>query len=340
VQITPKAADTNLLFLLRYAHGSTATTFDKRTAFEEGPTFLDALGTLFEAELDRLLNRGLHTDYRRTEGTEQQLRGQLDMQRQLQRQPPKPTKFECRYDELTHDIVANRAVLYAATLLLGLVADEQVTRQLRAHQQTMRRQVELTPITVADIDALHLDRLAAHYTDILRLARLVIANGFVGELQAGPSTALAMLVNMNTVYENAVERAFREAVANRTGWVVKGQDETKSLITRGGIDVTLRPDVVVNDATGATRVVADAKWKTKTPPNSDYYQMTSYMLDRDASGLLVYPDCGGANAAALEVANRFDLTLCELPTAADVDSYSAFTDGFVAAAEDAISALL
>ena len=62
IQIRPKAAGTNLLYLLRYAHNTTATTFESQTPFRQGQTFLDALGALYEAELRRVLSRGLQTD--------------------------------------------------------------------------------------------------------------------------------------------------------------------------------------------------------------------------------------------------------------------------------------
>ena len=109
-----------------------------------------------------MLNRELHTDYKRVSGTEEHLRGQLDLQRQLQRQPPTPSVFECTYDELTPAITANRAILYAPSLLLGLVSDPSVTQSLRQDRQIFHRRVELTPVTVQDLKGIQLTRLSEY----------------------------------------------------------------------------------------------------------------------------------------------------------------------------------
>lgn len=324
IQITPKAAGTNLLSLLRYAHNTSATTFDTQTRYQQGQTFFDALGSIYETELRRVLNRGLHTDYKRVSGTENHLRGQLDLQRQLQRQPPTPAAFECTYDELTHDITANRAILYATSLLLGLVSDQNLTQSLRQHQQILRRRIKLTPIAIQELDGIQLTRLSEYYEDVLRLARMVIGNAFVGELQAGTSASFAMLVNMNSLFEQVVERAVSEVLAGWDGWEVKTQEQSESLLTGGRHTVTLKPDVTVYDSEGTVRLVADAKWKTTAPTNADFYQLTSYMLASDAAGLLVYPDCNGRNASESEVAGEFPLTLLELPTAGDTTSHAEY----------------
>jgi len=337
IEVRPKAAGTNLLYLLQYAHDTTATTFESQAPYRAGQTFLDAFGALYEAELRRILDRGLYTDYRRTDATESHLRGRLDIHRQLQRQPPVPTAFECTYDELTHDILANRAILHATTVLLGTVSDRSITQSLRQHQQLLRRRVSLTPVTMQDLERIELNRLSDHYEDILRLTSLVVGNSFVSELEAGSSAAFAMLVNMNTVFENAVERACEETLSDREDWRVELQDTSRDLITGGKHSVTLRPDVTIYDSEGTVRLVADAKWKNVRPKNDDFYQMTSYMLARDSPGLLLYPDCNGVNETQSTVADRFPLWLTELPTAANADSYEEFVSVFESATDDAIS---
>ncbi len=336
VEIQPKAAGTNLLYLLQYAEDTTATTFESQTSFQQGRTFFDAFGTLYEAELRRVINRGLQTDYQRQSSTENRVRGRIDLQRQLQRQSPTPSKFECTYDELTPDTEANRAILYATSILLGTVSDRSIAQSLRQHFQSLRRRVTLTPVTVSEVNAIQLNRLSEHYEDILRLARIVIGNSFIGEIEAGSSASFAMLVNMNTVFEKAVERAFETVVEEWEGWEMKPQDKTRSLLTGGKHQVTLKPDVTVYDDKNSVQLVADAKWKTDKPSNNDFYQMSSYMLARDAPGVLVYPDCDGMNATEAEVADQYALTLFELSTAADCDSLSEFERQFETEVKDVL----
>ncbi len=328
IQINPKAAGTNLLYLLRYAHNTTATTFDTQTPYTKGAKFFDALGVLYEAELRRILNKGLHSDYVRQSSSEKHLRGQLNLQRQLQSQPPHPTSFECTYNELTYDIIPNRAILYATSILLGLVSDRSVTQSLRQHQQLLRRRVDLKPVTSTELDGIQLTRLSEHYEDILRLTRMIIGELFVGELQAGKSASFAMLVNMNSVFQNAIAHAFDSVISEYDDWDVEFEETDTSLVSGGKHTVTIKPDIKVSDATGTVRLVGDAKWKTDTPKNDDYYQMTSYMLAHDAPGLLLYPNCRGKNATQSRVANQFTLSLLEVPTAVEATSYEAFVRQF------------
>ncbi|AAV47207.1 unknown [Haloarcula marismortui ATCC 43049] len=97
IQISPKAAGNNLLYLLRYAQNVSPTTIEQQTGLGQGDSFVDALAALFNQELQEILRRGLHSEYQTVSSEEKQLRGRLDVQRQLQRQGPVPTKFECTY---------------------------------------------------------------------------------------------------------------------------------------------------------------------------------------------------------------------------------------------------
>lgn len=326
VEIRPKAAGDNLLDLFRYAQGIEATTIDRETAVPKGRDFVDALAALYLDELEAVLRRGLFTEYRRVGGTEDHLRGQLDVQRQLQRQGTTGTQLECNYDELTADTTANRAILYATVVLSRLVNSSGIRRALQRHESRIRRQVTLTPVDIHSVERIELSRLNEHYADILRLAKLVIRGLFVENFVSGDRPSFAILMDMNRVYEAVVERAAREAVGQRESWSVEGQAHVQGLVTGGKHPVRMRPDFLVRDDAGAARLVGDAKWKVGTPRQADIYQLTAYQLADDVPGLLVYPAQDGAVATQYTVRDRFPLRLIELPTDADVSSYEAFTE--------------
>lgn len=259
VEIQPKVPGTDLLALLRYAHSVEASTVEQRTSLTAGRTFIEALAALYNAELDTALEQGLHRDYRRTQATESHLRGRLDVARQLQRQGVAPTNFECTYDELTADTTVNRAILYATALLGRLVRDRALSQALHRHRQQLRRHVTLTPVRPAALEGMELNRLSAHYTDLLRLTKLVLRSVYIEELRSGARASFALLVNMNEVFEAVVEQAVSDAMADRSGWSVEGQASSQSLITGGKRSVTIRPDVLVRDENSAPALVGDAK---------------------------------------------------------------------------------
>lgn len=320
IEIRPKARGANLLGLLQYANGVEATTIEQPTTMTAGRTFVEALASIYKVELDTALRHGLHRDYVRRSETVNQLRGRLDVHRQLQRQGPTPTKFECTYDELTADTTVNRGILYATTLLTQLVRDPALSQALDRHQQQLRRRVTLTPIQTVDLDGIELTRLASHYTDLLRLTKLILRSVFVEELRTGARSSFALLVNMNDVFELAVERAVKEAVSDRPGWSVKGQASSQSLVTGGKRQITIQPDVLVRDANGRPRLVGDAKWKLdqpaeadREPSNEDIYQIVAYELAHGVPGVLFYPAQGNRVSSEYSVSNLDALRTVEVP---------------------------
>ncbi len=336
LEIRPKLPATNLLYILQYATNISADTFDTNTQLQAGTVFVDALGVLYERELQRVRNRGLHTDYVTRHATEQRLRGRLDIQRQLQRQPPVPTEFECTYQELTPDIPINQAILQVTDALLRMVTDDQLTSALQRHAHALRRDVTRARITHNDIATVELTRLNDYYDHILQLTKLFLRNSHVGDITTGTRNAFSLLVNMNTVFESAVTHAADTAITDRDGWRITRQDNSKQLIHDGRFNVTLKPDFTIRDPDGTVQLIGDAKWKHGTPPNADFYQMTAYQQAHTAPSILVYPSQGGTISDSCTIVNGHSLYLIELPTTDTYPSYDAFRDAVSTAMTTAI----
>jgi 5-methylcytosine-specific restriction enzyme subunit McrC len=336
LEIRPKLPATNLLYILQYATDIAADTFDTDTQLQAGTVFVDALGILYERELQRVRNRGLHTDYVTRHDTEQRLRGHLDIQRQLQRQPPVPTEFECTYQELTPDIPINQAILQVTDALLRMVTDDQLTSALQRHAHALRRDVTRTHITHSDIASIELTRLNDYYDHIFHLTKLFLRNSHVGDITTGSRNAFSLLVNMNTVFENTVTHAAAAAITNRDGWRITPQDNSKQLIHDGRFNVTLKPDFTIRDPDGTVQLIGDAKWKHGTPPNADFYQMTAYQQAHTAPSILAYPSQDGTVRDSCTIINGHPLHLIELPTTDTYPSYEAFQDAVTTAMTTAI----
>jgi 5-methylcytosine-specific restriction enzyme subunit McrC len=313
IRIIPKAAGTNFLPLLKYAYDVRATTYDDPTPASSGATFVDALGALFAAELQHILTRAPHHEYTHTKSTETQLRGQLDLQRQLQRQGPSPTAFEVTYDELTSDTVANRGIYQAALRLTNLVGDDRLSSQLQRQHQQLRKWVSTNPVTPAELARVEISRLNDHYETILQLAEYVLRNSYLDSFAPTQQTSLGLLVNMNTVFEKAIERAAKDAVRESREWEATSQSRIKPVATGGDPPVNMYPDVVIKRG-DKIQLVADAKWKTGNISQSDIYQMTSYMLAHNVPGILLFPEQEGELETSYRVDDRQDLLVREVAT--------------------------
>ncbi|WP_225333345.1 McrC family protein [Halomicrobium urmianum] len=321
IEVKPKVPETSLLEMLQYSQGIQADTIAEETSITAGREFIRALATLFETELSDVLQRGLVKEYRERSDTEEHIRGRLDVHRQLQRQGPQPTQFECTYDELTTDTVLNQSLLYATTVLLRLLEDGRVSAALQRHQQILQRQVTFRPVRTAELEYIELSRLANHYEDIFRLMKLILQGVYVENLQTGESPSFSLLVNMNDIFEGVIERVFEDLFAG-SSMRVQGQYSSTDLVEEGYRPIRIRPDIVVKDGTDVV-FVGDAKWKEdesndREPSNDDIYQLISYQVAHDVPGALFYPsqeaDIGSTYSSSLD----HQLYLVEIPTTSTV----------------------
>jgi 5-methylcytosine-specific restriction enzyme subunit McrC len=127
-------------------------------------------------------------------------------------------------------------------------------------------------------------------------------------------------MNMNDVFERAVERTARELVVTRPDWRVRTQERIPPIATGGTPAVNMYPDFLL-ERDGVPQLVGDAKWKTAVK-QSDIYQMSAYILALDAPGILVYPEQTGewtTVETSYVVDDRHDLAVRELPTATDLE---------------------
>lgn len=321
IEIRPKIPNTDLLGLIRYAQNIDARTFEQETQLVGGTRFIDALATLFENELDHVLTQGLHRSYSRITQTTDHIRGRIEVQQQLQRQGPTPTAFECTYDELSVDTTVNRAILYATTILQRFVSDPDLNRALRRHQQQLRRRVELRPVRPIELDAIELTRLMEYYKDLIRLTKLVLRSIHLDSLRVAERDSYALLVNMNTIFEEVVERVVSE-LANERGWTATTQATSTRLVSGGHRRIQIQPDVLVSDGK-RDRLVGDAKWKrdnpagnSREPSTSDIYQLVAYQVAHGVPGVLFYPEQEQTLQSTYRVCDLDPLTLVEVPVAA------------------------
>ncbi|SEW35095.1 5-methylcytosine-specific restriction enzyme subunit McrC [Halobacterium jilantaiense] len=310
IEIQPKIGDPNLVTLLRYANGAEPTHLSRETELESGTNFVDTVAALFLEELEAVLSQGLRREYVDVEGTEEYLRGRLNVQRQLAGGPGK-TDFECDYDEFTYDTTLNQTILCVANVLSSVVDGTGIAGELREYESRLRRRVTLREVSIEEAERIELTRLTDYYEKVLVLSRLVLKHIYIEDIVAGEGASYSLLIGMNDVFEKVVERTARETVDERDGWSVEGQARTDNLL-RGSPPIRMRPDFVVKRH-GEPVLVGDAKWKTGVK-NNDVYQVVAYQTAYDAPCVLVYPDNDGAVENDYSVKNGHSLAMLELPT--------------------------
>lgn len=340
IEVEPKQSVTNVLWALQFALDIDTGVIDSPTSLTQSNTFIDALGALYASALEEVLEQGLHREYVRRQETATSVRGRIDVQRQLQRPTPIPTDFEIEYDAHTADTLLNRGILAATRRLVSLVEDPEIAGRLDHQRNRLRQYVSETVVSAGELEQLDLTRLNRHYEAALSLARIVLTEDFFDDLKSGRQHSYGLFLNMNSVFEAMVERAFRDACRRiDEEWRIDGQASIPELID-GPHAVSMTPDVVAWDATGDGQFVADAKWKTGDARSGDIYQLTSYILALEAPGLIVYPEQSHQKAAHSLVDGTYPLQSIELPTAASAESYDEYRTTIVTAVVDLLEEML
>ena len=250
--------------------------------------FLDAL--------DRLLKRGLRSEYVRVEEEQRFLRGQLNLQAQLRQAPGRAHRFQIRHDVFSRDRPENR-LLKSALMLVGSRTRNAANWRLARELLAVLHELPLSTNLPADFERWSSDRLMTHYQPVRPWCELVLGRRTPLSVHGG-WRGISMLFPMEKLFERYVEVALRRALPSNA--VLTSQAASRHLCRyeeKGFFQ--LRPDLSLT--VGDQRWILDAKWKRLDASDrdnrfglsqSDFYQMFAYgqkYLDGVGDLALIYP---------------------------------------------------
>lgn len=272
-----KVGISQLLFLLGYARdpGFQAEDVAAQRTTDLWSSLAESLARLCE----RALARGVLHGYVSVEESLRTVRGRIRITDQMSRRPGMLLPLEVTYDEHTADIAENRIIRGAVRMLLRLNRVDPLVRKRLAHLDRKLDGVAVhragTPVPIW-----RETRANSRYVPALRLARIILQN-CVAETADGKIRVAAFAVNLAKVYEDFVETALGEALAELgiSGGRTRRQypavlDHADGYTNR----INMNMDVVF-ETHGIARVVFDAKYKASTTgvyANADHYQMLAY----------------------------------------------------------------
>ena len=285
VVIRPKIGIPQLLSLACYAIGN--IRFQREDfGYSEDVAFPDVLALALAAHARRAFAAGLLHGYRTEEEALYGVRGRIRFDDQLKRRFGVAMPVEVRYDEFTDDILANRLVKAAVTLLGGMRLRWRDARVGLGWVAAMLNNVSLVEFPASVVPEVSFDRLNDHYKRVVALSRLVLQNSaFQGS--RGGVRAQGFLMDMNQVFQEFVTVALREEL--ELSPATFGERSISSLDVSGSIH--LRPDLVWSHGQSCV-FVGDAKYKNLTDrdvPEGDLYQLLAYVTALDLpGGMLIY----------------------------------------------------
>ena len=303
VSIRPKLEVSRVLFLASYAMGA-FNLRDESYAFEDKETLVEALAPALVAASRRAFGRGLLHGYRTEEEALHTVRGRVMVAEQVRRRFDIPLPVEVRYDDFTDDILPNRLVKAAATVLGAMhIEDPDAREGLRWMDATLGN-VSLLRFSPLDVPAAAFNRLNEHYRDVVELSRLILRYRAI-EIDRGEVRANSFLMDMNDVFQRFVTRALRESLGVSDRTLRSDKNLPRRIWLDEGQRKWLGPDLSWWDGATCT-FVGDSKYKRTQDErvrNADLYQMLAYATALDLpGGLLVYAE-GEEQPVAYEVRN-------------------------------------
>ena len=253
-------------------------------------SLLDLYLEAFLSEVDDLVRQGLAKRYRRDRRNLTSLKGRLVFGEHITRNSVHKERFYADHDRYDWDNEFNRVLKRAASITATIAMMIPLCSRARFVSQFFEG-VSDVPMSAATFDRLRYDRKTERYRRAIALARLIILN-YQPDVRAGGQNVLAILCNMNDLFEQYVLRRLRQAASRRRGIQVRGQ--TSHLFWRTNEVVRhIRPDIELQSAGQVAPMVLDTKWKVPNEPypsDGDLKQMFAYSARlRAENGFLLYP---------------------------------------------------
>ena len=311
----------NIYYLLIYAWDMLEESETLDVVAEECESLAELLALVLSRGTERVIRRGLDRGYLPQRETIAGIRGKLCLAESLKSQALVRGRATCEFDELSHDILANRIV---ATTLRRLLRrpdlDAKVAEEVAA---TCYRLSQVAEIAISDrvFRRVQVHRNNQAYRLLLDVCRLIHRSGLLRE-EAGPVT-FRDFIRDEARMRRLFERFVRNFVRHEAHWLRLEPPEVKWRGLAGEPDAVNRVPRMRTDfhATGeGRRLVIETKFVPelfqtglggkKTLRSPHLYQLHAYLTNLEpvsqlpVEGVLLYPAAGHRHDLRFAIGNQ------------------------------------
>ncbi|MFW1118359.1 5-methylcytosine restriction system specificity protein McrC, partial [Vibrio parahaemolyticus] len=216
---------------------------------------LEVFTEQFLQSVNRLVKRGLKSDYVTQVDNLNYQKGKLLVGQQLRRNLINQHKFYVEYDEYLINRPANRLITTALNKLVSYTRSPSNQRLLRELQFAFV-DVPVSKSVKQDLSALKLDRSMFDYHVPIAWAKLIL-EGFSPLSMKGESSALSLMFPMEAVFESYVASVLRSSLLENVELTT--QARAKNLVKNNGkAQFQLMPDLLMT-LPDKSQVVLDTK---------------------------------------------------------------------------------
>lgn len=245
--------------------------------------------TMFVKEVDRLIHKGLKSEYILQEENQPFLKGKLKLNEHLKRNYIHRERFFVEYDEYLQDRVENRLLKSSINLLLSHSNDYENKKALR-QQLFIFDSVAFSTNYEIDFTKVNLHRGMEHYEKAIRFAEVFLLNSSFSSVR-GNDSVFSMLFPMEKVFEDYMEYVLENSkeVLGINKIHINGYKGDWLLQNGNCKMINQQPDYLL-EMNNEQIIVCDAKWKlfdvneneskdcfSMSLSSTDVYQILSYL---------------------------------------------------------------
>lgn len=254
----------------------------------------------FLKETERLIHAGLVKKYHRNIRNESVLKGRLLIHKQIQHNLIHQEKFYTEHTVYDTNNRYNAIIKKSLEIIKDISSNAPI--KLKAIQYLYSFEgVDTWKGIVSELENLKFDRKTEQYEYAILLSYLII-NNFCPDFTAGNKHVLAILFNMNQLFESYVYKSLKKYESAFSEQNLSIRKQTKK--TFWG-DKTIRPDIIASYKTSDLHTISfviDTKWKVvneDAPSDNDLKQMFVYNFQFGVvKSILFYPKTGQSNKPA------------------------------------------
>jgi 5-methylcytosine-specific restriction enzyme subunit McrC len=246
---------------------------------------LDLYFELFIQEAEYLLHTGLIKRYRKSEENGYALRGSLNFAKHIQRNVTHKERFYVNRQVYDINEPLNRIIRKTINLLPSLCLSNHLLNRANGLKLNFP---ELDDISVSEklFSNIKWDRKNERYKTCIHIARLILLN-YHPDITTGYNDVLAILFDMNTLWEKFIFKRLKKAVPQAV--TIRSQESKHFWESK-----KIRPDIFMH--LGDRKVILDTKWKLLRdgrPSDDDLKQMFTYNRYYNCNeSILLYPSIG------------------------------------------------
>ncbi|WP_462265706.1 McrC family protein [Mucilaginibacter sp.] len=241
------------------------------------------------AELEALIHQGLIKRYRTEEGNQSALKGRLVFSQHIQQNLIRAERFYTSHTLYDQNHYIHQILLQALEVVNKLSEQTHLIDRINVLLLQWPKGKHLN-ISEGIFNTIPVNRKTLAYQEALLIARMILLN-YHPDLRGGRLSVLALMFNMNDLWEEFIFRRFK-AMEKAFNWNVTAQKRLRYWYGDSG-SKKLIPDILIECKDTGKRIIIDTKWKRPSknkPDDHDLRQLFSYKLYYEGdSAYLLYP---------------------------------------------------